>query len=354
MPVNLREHAGTLCFAATSTPCGAHLDRPPISSEVHDAGSGETIGVTPRLVAFVNRGSGKLLRNERLYRGVTSLCDGRATLKAVTNDDELIRAVRELPPGPNLEVGILGGDGTHRRVMSALHAVRGQTNLPLLVSIPFGTVNTTNRRWQGQGAPLRAFENWLDREPLILRRQRTLSITLNEDTELIGCTVGTGLVAQFFEAYETAGGGPTTAARIAVQSFFGSFVSSKFSRTIMRPTRCRISVDGRRAEPTEFSLVVCSVFKDVGLGIKVTYRAGNAENKIALVTSSLPASKLGPQFWRVLSGRALRDPQGIDCLAREWAILFDDRGPLIIDGDRFNVKCATIRPGPVWSVLCPN
>jgi len=134
----------------------------------------------------------------------------------------------------------------------------------------------------------------------------------------------------------------------------GSFVSSEFSRTIMRPTRCRILVDGRLAEPTEFSLVVCSVFKDVGLGIKVTYRAGNAENKIALVTSSLPASKLGPQFWRVLSGRALRDPQGIDCLAREWAIMFDDRGPLIIDGDRFNVRCATIRQGPVWSVLCPN
>jgi diacylglycerol kinase family enzyme len=274
-------------------------------------------------------------------------------VNVVTSEQELVAAVRQLPIEPNLEVGILGGDGTHMRVMTALHAVRGRERLPVLVSLPFGTVNTTNRRWYGKGRPLEALSYWLNREPLILRRQRSLSVEL-DGGEFIACTVGTGLVAQFFEAYERAGGGPAAAARIAIQSFFGSFISNAFSRTIMRPTECRITVDGKLIEPEHFSLVVCSVFKDVGLGIKVTYRAGNSADRIALVTSSLPASKLGPQFWRVLSGRALRDPQGVDSLVHEWSISFRDCGPLIIDGDRFDIQNARIRPGPIWSVLCPT
>jgi len=271
----------------------------------------------------------------------------------VSTEALLLDAVRALPAGPNLEVAILGGDGTHMRVMSALHEIRGIEALPLLVSIPFGTVNTTNRRWNKRGSPYEVLAGWLRREPLLLRRQPTLSITLDGACTLIGCTVGTGLVAQFFDAYEAAGGGPAAAARIAIQSFVGSFTSSEFSRTLMKPTECRITVDGVLAAPERFSLVVCSVFKDVGLGIKVTYKAGNAANRVALVTSSLPASKLGPQFWRVLSGRALLDPQGLDCLAEQWSIRFTGAGPLIIDGDRFLVNSASISAGPTWSVLTP-
>ena len=307
----------------------------------------------PFLVALVNPQSGRLKRDSQLFAKIAEVCSGRVELRAVDSPDLLNQAVRDLPRGPHLEVGILGGDGTHMRVMSALNEARGPEQLPLLVSIPFGTVNTTHRRWNRKGSPLQVLATWLGREPMVLRRQPTLAITLNGHTRLIGCTVGTGLVAQFFEAYERAGGGAAAAIQIATQSFFGSFISSEFSRTIMRPTQCAITVDGKPIEPTHFSLVVSSVFKNVGLNIKVTYRAGNAEDKIALVTSSLPASKLGPQFWRVLTGRALKDPQGVDCLTREWSVGFRDHGPLIIDGDRFDVEFATVRPGPVWSVLCP-
>jgi hypothetical protein len=164
--------------------------------------------------------------------------------------------------------------------------------------------------------------------------------------------VGTGLVAKFFERYEALGaGGVVAAGRIAIESFLGSFVASKFSQSIMRPLDCRITVEGQQTTPKHFSLIVCSVFKDVGLGIKVTYRAGDEPDRIALVTSSLPARQLGPQFWRVFSGRALRDPLGIDRLVRDWSLQFDKSGPIIVDGERRNVHTLRVRPGPTWSVL---
>ncbi len=260
--------------------------------------------------------------------------------------------VSRLPDSPGLQVGILGGDGTHSRIMSSLYRVLGPSRLPLLVPIPFGTVSTISHRWSSGKSPWRILSAWLNHEPMVLRRQETLSIAIDELEACVGCTVGTGLVAQFFERYESMGArGVTTAGLIALESFFGSFVSSRFARSIMKPLECSLAIEGHEIPAKQFSLIVSSVFKDVGLGIKVTARAGNEQNRIALVTSSLPARQLGPQFWRVLTGRPLLDPQGINCLAREWSLKFDESGPIIVNGDRFNVRRLRVRPGPTWSVL---
>ena len=259
-----------------------------------------------------------------------------------------------LPERPDLQVGILAGDGTHMRIMSALLKVRGSERLPMLISVPFGTVSTISRRWGAGMSPWRVLSTWLGHVPMVLHRQPTLSITIDDREELCGCTVGTGLIAQFFEQYESIGGGGAgTAFRIAAQSFLSSLVSSAYSRNIMKLLECRLAIDGKVIDPRQFSLIVSSVFKDVGLGIKVTYRAGRESDRVALVTSSLPAGKLGPQFWRVLTGKPLIDPQGTDCLSREWSLEFEERGPVIVDGDRFNVKSVRVRPGPTWSVLTP-
>jgi hypothetical protein len=144
-----------------------------------------------------------------------------------------------------------------------------------------------------------------------------------------------------------------TAARIAAESFLGSYFSGSMSRNIMHPIEARLSVEGRPVSVRAFTLVVSSVFKDVGLGIKVTYRAGDDPDRIALVSSSLPAHQLGPQFWRVLTGRGLRDPNGVDSLVKDWCLRFPTTGSLIIDGDHRTARSIDVRPGPVWSVLTP-
>jgi len=287
--------------------------------------------------------------SNRLY----AACDGYVKLLPVGTESELLAQVKELPRQPGLQVGVCGGDGTLMRVMSCLNRVLGPDALPVLVPIPFGTVCTTCARWNAGRAPWRNLRAWLSHPALILNRQRTLSVTL-DGTEHIGCTVGAGLVAQFFEHYESAEApGVGTACKIAVKSFLGSFVSSPFSRSIMQPTECQLLVDEQTVPMRHFTLIVSSVFKNVGLGIQVTYRAGNDPERIALVSSSLPARQLGPQFWRVLTGRALRDPNGVDRQVKQWTMRFRGTSSIIIDGDRLTAHSVAVRPGPVWSVLTP-
>lgn len=306
----------------------------------------------PQLVAFVNAKSGRFFRDSSALGKVKALCRNRAELQEVSDDLQLAQKLTRLPERKGLQIGILGGDGTVMRVMTQLDKVFGPSRLPLLVPIPFGTMCTTSRRWGAGRTPFRTLDAWLNHEPLVLARQESLSVTIDDCEQLVGCTLGTGLVAQFFERYEALGAhGVVSAGRIAIEGFIGSFVSSEFSQSIMRPLDCRITIEGKEISPKHFSLVVCSVFKDVGLGIKVTYRAGDEPGRIALVTSSLAARQLGPQFWRVFSGRALRDPLGIDRLVCDWSLQFDKSGPIIVDGERRDVNRVRVRPGPTWSVL---
>jgi diacylglycerol kinase family enzyme len=306
-----------------------------------------------RRVAFVNASSGKILGNRVLQNRLEAACNDRAQLVNVSSEQELVSAVKSLPSTPELELGILGGDGTLMRVMSCLYRVRGPDRLPVIVPVPFGTVCTTSTRWRVGRSPWRVLDAWLHHRAMILRRKRTLAITIDGCAH-IGCTVGTGLVARFFEHYEALGAhGLRTASKIAIASFFGSFVRSPLSRSIMQPTECSLFADGSAVGASPFTLIVSSVFADVGLGIKVTYRAAEDPERIALVSSSLPAQRLGPQFWRVLTGRPLIDPNGVNALVRQWALTFPTRGSVIIDGDRLPVQSLDVAPGPIWSVLTP-
>ncbi len=302
-------------------------------------------------VAFVNTSSGGQLTQRSQLRRLEALCEGRAKLIELSDDSALLEHVDSLPRKPGLQVAVLGGDGSLMRVMSSLNRVLGPEQLPLLVPVPFGTMCTTSRRWGAGKSPWRTLDAWLYRHSMILRRRQTLLITA-DDIPIVGCTVGTGLVAEFFERYEAMGArGFSTATRIAVESFLGSFVASPLSRRIMQLLECRLVADDETLSTPRFSLIVSSVFKDVGLGIQVTHQAGDRAGHVALVASGLPAHQLGPQFWRVLTGRPLRDALGVDRLVERWSLTFPARGPIIIDGDRRVVHSIEVRPGPVWSVL---
>jgi hypothetical protein len=301
----------------------------------------------------VNASSGKISRNRAALGKLEAACDGYARLVAINCEQDLVTAVRALPRTPTLELGILGGDGTLMRVMSCLHRERGPDGIPVIVPVPFGTVCTTSARWNVGRSPWRVLESWLRRPAMILRRKRTLSVTL-DGTEYVGCTVGTGLVARFFEHYEAKGAsGMWTAFGIAAESFIGSFIGSPLARSVMQPTECALFADGNPVGASPFTLIVSSVFEDVGLGIRVTYRAAENPERIALVSSSLAARQLGPQFWRVLTGRPLLDPNGVNRLVCQWALEFPESGSVIIDGDRLVAHAIDVQPGPTWSVLTP-
>jgi diacylglycerol kinase (ATP) len=295
----------------------------------------------------VNTGAHAFRRKPALADRVEALARGRASVRRTRSLAELEQAVSEL--GAADRVVLCGGDGTFMAGVSALAQSRGEQALPELVLAPGGTVATVARNWGQRARLLETVRAALDPERQgSLQSRPTLRVRELNAVERIGFIFGTGLVAKFFERYYASGaGGSATAARIVARIFVGSFVGDAYSRGVLEPMPCTLSVDGRELAPRAYSLVVCSVVRDLGLHMLVTHRAGEDPSRPHLVASPLPTRALGPQAPRVLVGKPLAGEGNFDDLMGRFRLRFPDgEGPYVLDGDVFRARQVDVSAGP--------
>lgn len=294
---------------------------------------------------------------ERARPGVT--VTWTATLGAL---DEAAREARRERPDV---VVLAGGDATYGRGVSAL--VRAfddaRDKLPVVALAPAGTTCTVARNWSFRGGGVltsgerfaaRTTERLLDAlatrpAPAVLRP--TLRVR-DARGERLAFVVGAGLVARFFEVYEASGaGGYRTAAPIVARLFAGSFVSGALARQVLAPVPCDVSIDHGPPRQRRVSLFVASVVRDLGLSMRVTYRAGEDPSRVHVVATSLGPRALGPQMPRVLAGRPLVGDH-VDVLASHARLTFPGAdGAWVVDGDLVRGGEVEVLPGPVVSVV---
>lgn len=305
----------------------------------------------PRIEIVVNPNAGQL-RSGALLAAIRDLAQRRASVHVTGTLCELHHLAREFAKTRPDIVAFCGGDGTFMAGVSALHTAYEGSPLPELAFVPAGTVATVVRNWGDPRAPLKQLGRLLER-----RQERAVqvkpSLTLAAGgREQIGFTFGTGLVARFFDRYEAAGaGGLGPALRIVSRVFWGSFWDDTYSRSVLSPLPCRLTVDGRELPASAYSLLVCSVLRDLGLHLRVTYRAEEDPERLHLVASCLPPRQLGPQAWRVLLGKPLSGANGFDDLVGAFTVEFATGGAYILDGDRFVAERVQVRPGPRLRLL---
>lgn len=295
---------------------------------------------------IVNRNAKRLRRGALLGR-IVELARGRARLWETHGLGELARAAAEIAASSPERVVLCGGDGTFMAGLTALHGAFGDRPLPELALVPAGTVATVARNW-GARRPLAALARALDPNHTQTADKSTLRVE-SEQPPRLGFTFGTGLVAHFFEAYDRAPRrGLLTAAGIAARVFAGSFVDGAHARRILAKVGCELYVEGRPLPHDAYSLIVCSVLRDLGLHFLLTYRADADPERLQLVAASQPAHRLGPQALRVLRGKPLSGDGVVDELVREFSLRFAGgaHGPYVLDGDTFTARELSVRPGP--------
>jgi diacylglycerol kinase (ATP) len=264
---------------------------------------------------------------------------------------------------------LCGGDGSYMEGLSALRRAFGDSrSLPRIAFAPGGTVNTIAKNWGMRGNAIAYSRKLLDgvaNGTVVSTRRPSLRVEATprsrdtaraEKTVRLSFIFGAGLVAKFFRIYESRGAkGTAEAAKIVARVFTGSFVGSKFARSVLDPQQCElIEVDGERAPFDRVSLLCASVVKDLGLGMRLLYRAGEDVHRFHVVGTPLKAPLLGPQMPLVLLGKPLRGTK-IDTLSAQLRIRFpQDEGAYVIDGDLFqDADEVVVTAGPVLDVLTP-
>jgi len=315
-----------------------------------------------RVHAILNLRAREFRRDRSLAKRLIAAFGPSVFVHETHDLDDLDRAVASLVGDGASRVVLAGGDGTFMAGASAIARHLGAAELPELALLPAGTVGRLARSLRIRGAPEARAESYADLDEATRGHAQSslrLTSTARDGTtcQRIGFIFGTGLVARFFDVYEERGaGGVIDAARIVARTFASSLHGGAFARRVLDPLPCRLEVDGRLLDPESWSLVCAAVLRDLGLGMRVTYRAGEDPRRVHLVAHALPPAVLGPRVGRVLMGRSIANPgePGFDGLANTFRVTFDQEGPWVLDGDRFRDREVEITPGPTLRILIPS
>ena len=294
-----------------------------------------------------------LARMERIARG-------RAVVHPTASLAELDVAVAVLAARGCDRLVFSGGDGTFMAGVTALSRSFGEREWPEVAFLPGGTVATVARNWASKSAGGGDLADRLARliespgAPIARPTLRVQAERGEVREERIGFIFGTGLVAGFFDRYYAEGGkGLAGAARIVARIFAESFWGGAYARSVLDPMPCTIEVEGRALDSKAFSLVCAAVVKDLGLSMRVSYRAGEDPSRVHLVASALPPSQLGPRAPLVLAGKRIGGAGHFDDLVREFAVRFPEgaAGRYVLDGDMLRADVVRVSAGPVLRVI---
>lgn len=342
------------------------------------------------VVVVVNANARRFVESRSLLVDVDRLVEGRAILHVTRTRGELVEAARDARARDARVVVLCGGDGSYGAGVTAIEAAwHDAPALPVVALAPGGTVGTVARSlgvaWPGSTFEgiARAVHAAASARPSVLETP-TLRVA-SEVERRVAFIFGTGLVASFFELYDPAaaaaqraalgaerpivpreapssGAGVGAAAQIVARVFVESFYGGAFARRVLEPLPCDVHVDGARLPWSASSLVVASVLRDLGLGMRVTWRGGEDPARPHVVVSGLPPRRLGPRMPRVLRGVPIGGPPEPhhDALASELRVVFRGRdggdapgGPFVIDGDLRVAREVSVRAGPTLRVLRP-
>ena len=313
-----------------------------------------------RIDVIVNTTARRNATQPALVGRLRRACEGAAAVHDTGSLAALEATARAIADRGSDLVVLSGGDGTFMAGVTALARAFGEDRLPGVTLLPGGTVATVARNWGLRGDPVALMEGLLrDRDRFDVTPRPTLRVTGEAEggaEERLGFIFGTGLVASFFDVYYARGaGGYGGAARIVARVFAESFWGGPLARRVLDPLPCTIEVEGRRLAPEAWSLVCAAVVRDLGIHMRVTYRAGEDPARPHLVASPLSSGQLGPRAPLVLAGCRIGGRDHFDDLVRDFVVRFPGgSGPYVLDGDILRAGAVRVGAGPVIRVFAPR
>jgi diacylglycerol kinase family enzyme len=290
---------------------------------------------------------------ERLAR---LLGDDGLVVDAAT-PEALAGAARTLRQAGVDTVAVNGGDGTTRRVLTAL-AATSPAPLPRLLPLRGGRMNTLAGNHGWRGTPERILH-----EALRLRRagrslpavpRDLLSVEADGAAPELAFLFGTGTVVAFLDAVAEADvttppGAGLLVARAALSALWGGRLAARLTRREV----LRVEADDEEWPDPSWLAVLAGTVPEAGLGFRALARCDEQPGFFHAVGIHGTLGQVARMLWRVRRGRPWRRRAAVDGVARRLTL---EGAPFryALDGDRFGPATRLrITTGPPIEVLTP-
>ena len=302
-----------------------------------------------RLIGVVVNRNAAGARRPGLAERLAALCGDDGAVRQTRTPGELASVLDEFAARGCDLVAMCGGDGTNLATITAAVRSFGEGALPRFALLRGGTVNTVARNLGIGGTPEQILA-------ALVRRRRAGTPVREVGQDLLdvegrfGFLFAAGMGARFLERYYA---GPVLgvpwASVLAARTVLSSLVKGGFARSLFEPLPCTLVADGAELPIAEVRLLVASVVADVGIGMRVAWRAGQQPNRFHVVASALPMRSMALQLGRVIAGEALAGGPHVDLLARELEVRFTRPQSFTLDGELFREERVRVRVGPrIW------
>lgn len=293
------------------------------------------------------RASGNRGRRDTAAR-LAAVVGGDGEVVETENLDALEATLRRFYQRGFDVIAVSGGDGSLCHAVSRAVEIWGEDHLPPFVALRGGTINNVSRTI---GGPVRP-EAFLGKVMSSYRSRRAFLTMdrplLRVNGSIYGSIIGAGLITHFLEEYyEGSDPGPLSAAVLLVRCGISWLGGGKFIKRIVPTLRARAVCDNDALPFEEFTLILASSVRHIGLGVQPFYLSARKQGYFHVLAGNPTPGQLLRRLPRFRRGF----PAGLDTLydnlARCFRVEFAEPQSFTVDGELFpSVRVLTIEAGP--------
>ncbi|MCX7680266.1 MAG: acylglycerol kinase family protein [Spirochaetes bacterium] len=247
--------------------------------------------------------------------------------------DEIFTVAEEFQKKNIDYLAVCGGDGTLHHVLSRFILVYRTKDIPPLVILKGGTMDTISRsiNLKGKGPDIlkRLVDTIIRRIPIRMHYRNTMKIG-----DKYGFLFGLGITSNFLVEYYRGGNtGPWKAIKVTI----GGIIKGIFHTNagLFKRLSATVTIDGNELPFKDYLGILAATVENIGIGFRTLSRAYEKEYAFHVLASAMKPIDIVPRIWYLKTGKKINHPLHFDDVASTILI----RGPrtfqYMVDGDLY-------------------
>jgi diacylglycerol kinase family enzyme len=256
-------------------------------------------------------------------------------------------------------LGIVGGDGTATWTLTALLRTWPSDQLPSLLLLAGGTVNTIPAAAGARGRPDRVLERLIEsgRTPPSFARS-VLQVRGDRREPRWGLIFGNGIVSRWLARYNARVRNGILGAVAEVSRAVGSAaLGGSYARTLLSPFSAEVDLDGEKLLLDRFTGMAAGAVRQIGFGFQpfLSVPAEGCVGQFHWIMTDAGGLELVRDLPSIRLGRHSPSSSLRHATARTVEIHLAEPEPYTLDGDLFPpAREIRVEVGPALSFLMPN